>query len=53
VSRDGLHASVSPPHVSSPTGSQAVSVHTLRAIRVSAGQYPRWRTGPQFPTMAR
>jgi hypothetical protein len=53
VSRDWLHASVSPPHVSSQTGSQAVSVHTLRAIRVGAGQYPRWRTGPQFPTMAR
>jgi hypothetical protein len=31
---------VSVPPTSVPRGSQAVSVHTLRAIRVSAGQYP-------------
>jgi hypothetical protein len=27
----------------------SVYIHTLRAIRVSAGWYPRWRTGPQYP----
>ena len=29
------------PHVSSPSGSQAVSAHALRAIRVSSGSVPR------------
>jgi hypothetical protein len=41
VPRDGLHASVSFPHVSSGSHWQAVSAHALRAIRVSNGSVPR------------
>jgi hypothetical protein len=49
VPRDGLHASVSSPHVNSPTGSQAVSAHALRAIRVSNGSVPRVAHRPSVP----
>jgi hypothetical protein len=38
-----------PPHVSSPTGSQAVSAHALRAIRVSNGSVPRVAHRPPVP----
>ena len=49
VPRDGLHANVSPLHVSSATGSQAVSAHALRAIRVSNGSVPWVAHRPSVP----
>jgi hypothetical protein len=49
VSRDGLHANVSSLHVSLTTGSQAVSAHALRAIRVSNGSVPLAAHRPSVP----
>jgi hypothetical protein len=49
VPRDGLHADVSSLHVSSTTGSQAVSAHALRAVRVSNGSVPRAAHRPSVP----
>jgi hypothetical protein len=49
VPQDGLQAIVSPPHVSSPTGSQAVSARALRAIRVSNGSVPWVAHRPSVP----
>jgi hypothetical protein len=49
VPRDGLHADVSSLHVSSTTGSQAVSAHALRTVRVSNGSVPRAAHRPSVP----
>ncbi len=42
-----------PELVPRPAHGPSVPLSPCRAIRVSTGQYPGWRTGPQFPTRER
>jgi hypothetical protein len=52
VPRNGLHANVSSPHVSSTTGSQAVSALHYAPSESATGQYPERLTGPQYSSLA-